>query len=131
MANAFDIPTRQAFAVDMVGKEDLINAIALNSSMFNGARIVGPAIAGLLVAAVGEGWCFFVNAVSYIAVIAGILMMKITPVIRQRKGSAFSNINEGFSFVAQNRADSRTSFAARFGQFNGNALCRFDADLCR
>ena len=55
IANAFDIPTRQAFAVDMVGKEDLINAIALNSSMFNGARIVGPAIAGILVAAVGEG----------------------------------------------------------------------------
>ena len=101
IANAFDIPTRQAFAVDMVGKEDLINAIALNSSMFNGARIVGPAIAGILVATVGEGWCFFLNAVSYIAVIAGILMMKITPVIRPRIGSTFSNIAEGFTFVAK------------------------------
>jgi MFS family permease len=100
IANAFDIPTRQAFAVDMVGKEDLINAIALNSSMFNGARIVGPAIAGLLVAAVGEGWCFFLNAISYIAVITGILLMKITPLIRPRVGSAISNIKEGFSFVA-------------------------------
>src|SRR6185503_12434786 len=78
VANTFDIPTRQAFAVDMVGKEDLVNAIALNSSMFNGARIVGPAIAGILVAAVGEGWCFFANAVSYIAVIIG-LMMITTP----------------------------------------------------
>lgn len=101
LANAFDIPTRQAFVPDMVGKEDLLNAIALNSSMFNGARIVGPAIAGILVAAVGEGWCFFGNAVSYIAVITGILLMKITPVIRERKGTTFSNIAEGFSFVAR------------------------------
>ncbi len=59
VVNAFDIPARQSFIVDMVGKEDLINAIALNSSMFNGARVVGPAIAGLLVASIGEGWCFF------------------------------------------------------------------------
>ena len=59
VVNAFDIPARQAFLVDMVGKDDLINAIALNSSMVNGARIVGPAMAGVLVAAVGEGWCFF------------------------------------------------------------------------
>jgi MFS family permease len=100
LANAFDIPTRQAFAVDMVGKEDLINAIALNSSMFNGARIVGPAIAGILVAAVGEGWCFFANAVSYIAVIVGLLMMKITPVTRKQASSAFSHIAEGFRYVA-------------------------------
>lgn len=101
LANAFDIPTRQAFVSDMVGKQDLLNAIALNSSMFNGARIVGPAIAGILVSFVGEGWCFFGNAVSYIAVIAGILMMKITFVERERKGSTFSNIAEGFSFAAK------------------------------
>lgn len=99
IANAFDIPTRQAFAVDMVGKEDLINAIALNSSMFNGARIVGPAIAGVLVAAVGEGWCFLGNAVSYIAVITGLLLMKITPVVRPRTGSTISQIAEGFGYV--------------------------------
>ncbi len=103
IANAFDIPTRQAFAVDMVGKEDLINAIALNSSMFNGARIVGPAIAGLLVAAVGEGWCFLGNAVSYIAVIAGLLLMKIDIQIRPKVGSAISNIKEGFSFVLKTK----------------------------
>jgi MFS family permease len=101
LSNAFDIPTRQAFVADMVGKDDLLNAIALNSSMFNGARIVGPAIAGILVALVGEGWCFLGNAVSYIAVISGILMMKITPVVRERTGSTFSNIAEGFSFVAR------------------------------
>ena len=100
-ANAFDIPTRQAFAVDMVGKDDLINAIALNSSMFNGARIVGPAIAGILVAVVGEGWCFFANAASYIAVITGLLMMKITPVTRRPQGSAFAHIAEGFGYVVK------------------------------
>ncbi|HEV2731254.1 MAG TPA: MFS transporter, partial [Terriglobales bacterium] len=76
VVNAFDIPGRQSFLVDMVGKEDLMNAIALNSSMFNGARIVGPAIAGVLVVKIGEGWCFFANAVSYIAVIIGLLMMR-------------------------------------------------------
>lgn len=101
LANAFDIPTRQAFVPDMVPREDLLNAIALNSSMFNGARIVGPAIAGILIALVGEGWCFFGNAVSYIAVITGILLIKITPVIRERKGSTLANIAEGFSFVAK------------------------------
>src|SRR5262249_26298549 len=66
VVNSFDVPARQAFLVEMVGREDLMNAIALNSSMFNGARIIGPAIAGILVARIGEGWCFFVNAVSYI-----------------------------------------------------------------
>jgi len=68
VVNAFDIPARQSFLVEMVGREDLMNAIALNSSMFNGARVVGPAIAGILVASIGEGWCFFVNAASFIAV---------------------------------------------------------------
>jgi MFS family permease len=101
IANAFDIPARQAFAVDMVGKDDLINAIALNSSMFNGARIVGPAIAGVLVALVGEGWCFFANAVSYIAVLSGLLLMKITPVVRHSQGSALAHIAEGFGYVAK------------------------------
>ena len=103
LANAFDIPTRQAFAVDMVGKDDLINAIALNSSMFNGARIVGPAIAGILVAAVGEGWCFFGNAVSYIAVLGGLMMMRITPVVRTPAGSPIANIAEGFGYVIRTK----------------------------
>src|SRR6185437_8457162 len=61
VVNAFDIPARQAFIVDMVARDDLVNAIALNSSMFNGARVIGPAIAGIVVAAIGEGWCFFAN----------------------------------------------------------------------
>src|SRR6201997_2364050 len=75
--NAFDIPARQAFLVDMVGREDLMNAIAMNSSMFNGARVIGAAIAGSLVASIGEGWCFFANSASYIAVIAGLLLMRV------------------------------------------------------
>src|ERR1039457_1179125 len=77
IVNAFDVPARQSFLIEMVGREDLLNAIALNSSMFNGARLAGPAIAGLLVARIGEGWCFFANGVSYFAVIAGLLMMRI------------------------------------------------------
>jgi MFS family permease len=98
--NAFDIPARQSFLIDMVGREDLMNAIALNSSMFNGARVVGPAIAGLLVAWIGEGWCFFANAVSYIAVIVGLLLMKLGPMrMVSRQATAIEHIAEGFRFV--------------------------------
>jgi MFS family permease len=99
VVNAFDIPGRQSFLVEMVGKEDLINAIALNSSMFNGARIIGPAIAGLLVAKIGEGWCFFANAVSYIAVIAGLFMMRVTLRKQHPQGSPIAHVIEGFRFV--------------------------------
>ena len=79
VVNAFDIPTRQAFAIDMVGRDDLVNAIALNSSIFNGARVMGPAIAGLLVARIGEAWCFLVNGVSYFAVLASLVAMRSRP----------------------------------------------------
>jgi MFS family permease len=107
IVNAFDIPTRQAFLVEMVGRNDLMNAIALNSSMFNAARVVGPSIAGVLVAWKGEGWCFFSNAVSYIAVIASLVAMKV-----ERKpatvhvGSPLEHIAEGFRF-ARNTAPIR------------------------
>jgi MFS family permease len=100
VVNAFDIPGRQAFLVDMVGKEDLMNAIALNSSMFNGARVIGPAVAGILVARLGEGWCFFANAVSYIAVIIGLVMMRVhAPAKASLQTSRFDHIVEGFQFV--------------------------------
>jgi MFS family permease len=99
VVNAFDIPGRQSFLVDMVGKEDLMNAIALNSSMFNGARVIGPAIAGILVAKIGEGWCFFANAVSYIAVIVGLLMMRVQSPARASMASPFEHMMEGFRFV--------------------------------
>src|SRR6266545_534453 len=73
--NAFDLPARQSFLVEMVGREDLSNAIALNSAAFNTARVVGPAIAGVLLATIGEGGCFWLNALSYVAVIAGLALM--------------------------------------------------------
>lgn len=100
MVNAFDIPARQAFVVQLVAREDLPNAIALNSSMFNGARIVGPAIAGVLVASVGEGWCFLGNAISYIAVILGLLAIRVTVARPGRPPvSALAHIAEGFRFA--------------------------------
>jgi MFS family permease len=99
IVNAFDVPVRQAFLVQMVEREDLMNAIALNSSMFNGARIVGPAVAGLLVAAIGEGWCFFANGVSYIAVIVGLVMMSPRLLPQSVSSSPLANIVEGFRYV--------------------------------
>jgi MFS family permease len=101
VVNAFDIPGRQSFLVDMVGREDLMNAIALNSSMFNGARVIGPAIAGILVAKIGEGWCFFANGVSYIAVILGLLLMKIECARRSKSDSPVADILEGFRWASQ------------------------------
>jgi MFS family permease len=98
--NAFDIPARQAFLVDMVGREDLMNGIALNSSMFNGARVIGPSIAGILVASIGEGWCFAANSISYIAVIIGLLLMHVNRApVETMRVSPFEHIVEGFRFV--------------------------------
>ncbi len=102
VVNAFDIPGRQSFLVDMVGKEDLMNAIALNSSMFNGARVIGPAVAGILVAKLGEGWCFFVNGVSYIAVIIGLLLMDVhAPAKASKNTPPLEHLLEGFHFVSR------------------------------
>jgi len=98
--NAFDIPARQSFLVEMVGKDDLINAIGLNSSMFNGARVIGPAVAGIMVASIGEGWCFLVNAVSYIAVIVGLMMMRLAPPVPRAHGAAQNpGVFEGFRYA--------------------------------
>ncbi len=99
VVNAFDIPGRQAFLVDMVGKDHLMNAIALNSSMFNGARVVGPAVAAILVVKIGEGSCFAVNAVSYVAVIIGLLLMNVRSVPRAGKNSPIEDIIEGFRWA--------------------------------
>jgi len=103
IVNAFDIPGRQSFLVDMVGKEDLMNAIALNSSMFNGARVIGPAVAGVLVARIGEGWCFAANAISYIAVIIGLVLMDVQSVRRVSGQSPIEDIIEGFRWVSQTK----------------------------
>ena len=100
VVNAFDVPIRQAFLVQMVGKEDLPNAIALNSSIFNGARVVGPAIAGFAMAWVGEGWCFFLNGLSFLAVIVALLMMRIDRTeIRPSEGSPLKSVIQGFHFA--------------------------------
>jgi MFS family permease len=101
VVNAFDVPARQSFVVEMVGREDLLNAIALNSSMFNGARVVGPAVAGILVAAVGEAWCFLLNGLSYIAVITGLLLMRLPKKITIRQHSALRDALDGFHFVGR------------------------------
>lgn len=99
VVNAFDIPGRQSFLIDMVGREDLMNAIALNSSMFNGARIVGPAVAGILIARIGEGWCFAANAISYVAVIVGLILMKVQCPLRSNTNSRLADIVEGFRWA--------------------------------
>ena len=100
IVNAFDVPIRQSFLVQMVGKEDLPNAIALNSSIFNGARVVGPAIAGFAIAWIGEGWCFFLNGVSFLAVIVALLAMRITPVERKPSTeSPLRSLLQGFRFA--------------------------------
>jgi MFS family permease len=100
VVNAFDVPARQAFVVEMVGKEDLVNAIALNSSIVNGARTIGPAVAGVLLAAVGEGWCFLINGLSYVAVITGLLLMKLPARDKQTQPPpALADTVEGFRFV--------------------------------
>jgi MFS family permease len=99
--NAFDTPTRQSFVVSMIeNRDDLPNAIALNSSMFNGARLVGPAIAGILIAAVGEGVCFLINAGSYLAVIAVLLAMRVTPrAPRSQRRRVWHELREGFAYT--------------------------------
>lgn len=101
-ANAIDLPARQAFTVDMVeGKEDLTNAIGLNSAIFNGARALGPALAGLVVAAIGEGPAFLLNALSFIAVIISLLMMRNLPqpTLPKKSMSLFSHMKEGWQFM--------------------------------
>jgi MFS family permease len=99
--NAFDIPVRQSFLVEMVGdKNDLGNAIALNSTMFNGARLIGPSIAGILIATMGEGICFLINGLSYLVVIASLLAMKIVPRTMNSKKTSFkAEMKEGFLYT--------------------------------
>jgi MFS family permease len=103
-ANAFEIPTRQAFFAELVGPADLNNAIALNSSAFNATRIVGPGLAGAMIGTVGIAACFYANAISYFAVIAGLLMMRLpafTPA--PRTTSTIENIREGLAYIRSDR----------------------------
>ena len=102
VANSFDAPARQAFVGEMVDREDLTNAIALNATMFHTATAIGPAVAGLTYALFGPGWCFTINGVSFIAVIVALKMMKLKPHVRPAAaGSAFSEFKEGVLYVAR------------------------------
>jgi len=104
VAMAFDMPARQAFMVEMTSTEHLMNAVSLNSSLVNGARVVGPAVAGLLMAKVGITWCFILNGVSFIAVIVGLLLMRLPAFVPPAKPpSASRHILEGFKYVAGHR----------------------------
>jgi MFS family permease len=104
VVNAFDIPMRQSFMVELVGKDDLMHAIALNSSMFNAARVVGPAIAGALIGIVGVGMCFLLNGISYIAVLWGLLAMRLPPhQPRRDAASAWAGFREIIAFLHHDR----------------------------
>jgi MFS family permease len=100
LAMAFDMPARQAFMVEMTSKEDLMNAISLNSSIVNGARVIGPSVAGLLMARLGIAMCFFVDGLSYLAVIGGLSMMRLPKFVKPpRSQSTMAHVLEGFSYV--------------------------------
>jgi len=103
LINAFDMPARQSFLVQMVeGRTDLSNAIALNSTMVNSARLLGPALAGIIIAAVGEGYCFLIDGVSYFAVIASLLAMKIEGwAVSKSTSSMFGQLKEGWTYVSE------------------------------
>ncbi|MBV8731412.1 MAG: MFS transporter, partial [Acidobacteriia bacterium] len=102
--NAFDIPGRQSLLIQMTSKEDLLSAISLNSAVFNTARGVGPGVAGILVAALGEGVCFLLNAVSFLAVIGGLLAMKLPPLERRPSVSPWRHLVDGFQYAWHHRA---------------------------
>ncbi len=103
--SAFDIPTRQSFLVEMVGKENLLNAIALNSAAFNGARIIGPAVAGILIRYLGLSACFYINSLSFLAAIIGLLKMRFMPeeIREPRKSGLREEFQEGLKYIFSER----------------------------
>jgi MFS family permease len=101
LVNAVDIPVRQAFVVEMVGRDDLANAIALNSSVVNGARFLGPALAGVMVSTMGEGWCFVLNGLSYVAVIVGLLRIELPARRPHATTSPLGDLAEGLRYVVR------------------------------
>jgi MFS family permease len=106
IAMVFDTPSRQSLTFQMVGRKELPNAVALNSSLFNTARIFGPALAGVVIAAVGVGWCFAINAVSFVAVLAGLLAMRVHelyPVTDRRRPTVLRGTREGFAYARRNK----------------------------
>ncbi len=112
VVNAFDMPARQAFVVEMVGKDDLANAIALNSSLFNAGRLVGPAIAGALLASFGTAVCFALNAMSFLPVIAGLLLMRVPTQPVKPRGRGLAQLREGLRYVRRTPAVALTVLLA-------------------
>jgi predicted MFS family arabinose efflux permease len=104
ITNAIDLPARQTFVFEIVGRKNLMNALALNSVIQNLARIMGPAIAAALMATVGAGWCFFVNALSFMALIVGLIRMKVIPYVRgEISNNVFCEIKDGLRYMYNNR----------------------------
>ncbi len=103
VVHAFDMPTRQSFVIEMVGRKDLMNALALNSATFNSARIVGPALAGIVIAAMGIAGAFFLNGVSFIAVIIGLMMIRVNHAGRAPTASMVQGLKEGLHFIRGHR----------------------------
>ncbi|HTG44319.1 MAG TPA: MFS transporter, partial [Verrucomicrobiae bacterium] len=102
-AMAFDMPVRQSFLVEITSREDLTNAIALNSAIVNSARVIGPAVAGLIMARTSPGFCFLLNSLSFIAVICGLLLMRIHEAPRRKHPAPAGHLAEGFRYVWENR----------------------------
>jgi MFS family permease len=104
VANAFDAPSRLAFVRELVDRDDMMNAIALNSTMFNLATATGPAVAGLTYALIGPAWCFMLNGLSFLAVIGALLLMRIAPLVRQaRQSSVWAELSEGLRYIIAER----------------------------
>ncbi len=119
VVNAIDVPTRQSFTVEMVGRDDLQSAVALNSIMFNMARVVGPSVAGVTIAAVGEAWCFALNAFSYVAVIASLILMQVKSVRRTEASRPLQDLIEGFHYVTRHREIRAALLALAITSFAG------------
>ncbi|MCJ7676693.1 MAG: MFS transporter [Anaerolineales bacterium] len=119
IGNALDMPARQSFYVDLVDRDEMMNAIALNSSVFNGARIIGPAIGGVVIALMGEAPAFGLNAISFLAVIGALLMMRLSPLVPpMRHGSGWSELRQGLAYlVADRRVLGLVSMVAAFSVF--------------
>jgi MFS family permease len=129
--NAFDMPARQALVIEMTSQEDLINAISLNSAVFNAARIVGPSVAGLVLAAVGEGTCFLINGLSFLAVIVGLAAMRLPKFQPHPAGPVLQHLVDGFRYAAHHHAVRRVlalMAAATFAGMPAFVLMPFFAD---
>jgi predicted MFS family arabinose efflux permease len=104
ITNAIDMPARQAFMFEIAGREDLMNAVALNSVAFNLAKILGPSLGAVLMATLGAGWCFLLNGLSFIAVIYGLLLIKLEPYVREKNSNnILKEINDGLKYIYKNR----------------------------